>query len=84
MISFQNGVSNVDPLKAALPGPNVLRGMVPVQCRRLGNGRWHKASPAALWAEDHAVTRALAGRIGNRPGGCTCPTTWPASPGASC
>jgi 2-dehydropantoate 2-reductase len=68
VLSFQNGVSNVDVLKAALPQSAVLRGMVPFNVAALGSGRWHKGVAGSLWAEDHVVTRALAERIGNRPG----------------
>jgi 2-dehydropantoate 2-reductase len=68
VLSFQNGVSNVDVLKAALPKSAVLRGMVPFNVAALGNGRWHKGVAGSLWAEDHVVTRALAERIGRRPG----------------
>jgi 2-dehydropantoate 2-reductase len=68
VISFQNGVSNVDLLKAKLPKANVLRGMVPFNVAALGNGRWHKGVAGKLWAEDHAATRDLDARIGNRPG----------------
>lgn len=69
VISFQNGVSNADLLAAALPGCTVLRGMVPFNVARMGNGRWHKGVAGALWAEDHPVTRALAERIGKIGGG---------------
>src|SRR5256885_1024650 len=68
VISFQNGVSNVDLLKQALPKAQVLRGTVPFNVAALGNGRWHKGVAGTLMAEDHDITRALAGRIGNRPG----------------
>jgi 2-dehydropantoate 2-reductase len=68
VISFQNGVSNADLLKAKLPRANVLRGMVPFNVAAMGNGRWHKGVAGSLWAEDDEVTRALAARIGNRPG----------------
>ena len=68
VISFQNGVSNVAVLKAALPGFTILHGMVPFNVVRLGNGRWHKGVAGMLWAEEHEVSRALAERIGNRPG----------------
>lgn len=68
VISFQNGVSNVEALKAALPGFDVLAGMVPFNVARMANGRWHKGVSGALWAEDHVVTRALNDRIGDRPG----------------
>jgi len=68
VISFQNGVSNVDRLKAALPDQSILWGMVPFNVARMGNGRWHKGTAGALWAEDHPVTRALEARIGKGPG----------------
>ena len=68
VISFQNGVSNVDLLKAALPDQSILWGMVPFNVARMGNGRWHKGTAGALWAEDHPVTRALEARIGKGPG----------------
>lgn len=71
VISFQNGVSNVDVLKGALPGFTVLQAMVPFNVAAMGNGRWHKGLAGALWAEDHDVTRALAARIGARPDGLT-------------
>ena len=69
VISFQNGVSNADLLKAALPGFTVLRGMVPFNVARLPNGRWHKGVAGTLWAEDHPVTRAIAEKVGKKPGG---------------
>ena len=68
VISFQNGVSNADVLKAALPGFTILRGMVPFNVARLGNGRWHKGVAGHLWAENHEVTRALNALIGDKPG----------------
>ncbi|MBV9882294.1 MAG: 2-dehydropantoate 2-reductase, partial [Sphingomonadaceae bacterium] len=68
VISFQNGVSNADILKAALPKANVLRGTVPFNVAALGNGRWHKGVAGSLIAEDQEVTRWLKERIGNRPG----------------
>lgn len=69
VISFQNGVSNFDLLEAALPKLTILRGTVPFNVARLGNGRWHKGVAGALIAQDHPVIRALAARIGARPGG---------------
>ena len=71
VISFQNGVSNVELLKTALPGMKVLHGMVPFNVARLGNGRWHKGVAGSLWVEEDEVTRALAARIGNGPGRLT-------------
>ena len=69
IISFQNGVSNVDLLKAALPGRTILQGMVPFNVAAMGNGRWHKGVSGSLWAEDHPITRRIAERVGDRPGG---------------
>ena len=68
LISFQNGVSNVDRLKEKLPGFVILPGMVPFNVAAMGNGRWHKGVSGDLWAEDHEVTRGLNDRIGDRPG----------------
>ncbi|MGQ0559983.1 MAG: 2-dehydropantoate 2-reductase [Sphingosinicella sp.] len=68
VISFQNGVSNADLLREKLTKQTVLRGMVPFNVARLGNGRWHKGVAGSLWAEDHAVTRALAETLGRTPG----------------
>ena len=71
VISFQNGVSNVDLLRAALPDFHILHGMVPFNVARLGNGRWHKGVAGSLWAEDDPTSRRLADRIGKRPGRLT-------------
>jgi 2-dehydropantoate 2-reductase len=68
VISFQNGVSNVDLLKAELPNATVLRGMVPFNVAALGNGRWHKGVAGTLWVEDHPLTRDLSERIGKNSG----------------
>jgi len=68
VISFQNGVSNVETLTEKLPGLDILRGMVPFNVVHLGDGRWHKSVRGALVAEDREITRALSERIGDRPG----------------
>ncbi|WP_129791563.1 2-dehydropantoate 2-reductase [Sphingosinicella sp. CPCC 101087] len=68
LISFQNGIGNADRLKSALPAFTVLRGMVPFNVARLGNGRWHKGVTGMLWAEDHPATRGLAEASGHGPG----------------
>jgi 2-dehydropantoate 2-reductase len=68
VISFQNGVGNVETLKHALPGFNVLAGMVPFNVAGLGNGRWHKGVAGDLWAEDHEITRRIKERVGDKPG----------------
>ncbi|HEY0626562.1 MAG TPA: 2-dehydropantoate 2-reductase [Allosphingosinicella sp.] len=67
VISFQNGISNVDVLKKALPKLQVLRGMVPFNIAHLGQGRWHKGVAGDLVVEDSAVTRELAARFKSGP-----------------
>jgi len=69
VISFQNGISNVDVLQRELMGRFlVVRGMVPFNCAYLGEGRFHKGvAGAPLYAEDRAETRVLAERIGGGP-----------------
>jgi 2-dehydropantoate 2-reductase len=69
VISFQNGISNVDVLEAEL-GERfaVVRGMVPYNCAYIGEGRFHKGvAGASLYAEDRPETRELAARIGLGP-----------------
>ena len=68
VISFQNGVSNGEVLRRALPNRVVLQAMVPFNVARLGNGRWHKGVAGSLSAEAHETTRRMAERIGNGPG----------------
>jgi 2-dehydropantoate 2-reductase len=68
VISFQNGVSNVDRLKAMLPGFDVLQGMVPFNVAYMGSGRWHKGVAGEVVAEARPVTEAIAGKIGRRLG----------------
>ena len=68
VISFQNGIGNPDVLKRLLPKMRVLRGMVPYNVVRLGPGRYHRASWGDLMAEEDPATRALAAKIGSRPG----------------
>ena len=65
VISFQNGVSNVDVLKRELGDRfEVVRGMVPYNCAYLGEGRFHKGvAGAPLYAEDRAQLRELAARV---------------------
>ena len=86
VISFQNGISNVDVLKEELGERfEIARGMVPYNCVYLGEGRIHKGvAGARLIAENRASTRALAQRIGDGPAALISPTTCSASPGANC
>ena len=68
IISFQNGISNVDVLQRALGKRfQVVRGMVPYNVAYLGEGRFHKGVAGDLYAEDRPETRALAERIGAGP-----------------
>lgn len=52
VISFQNGLGNVDVLRAALPGRTVLAGMVPFNVVHRGDGRFHIATSG--WLEVQA------------------------------
>jgi 2-dehydropantoate 2-reductase len=67
VISFQNGVSNPERLKAQLPRFSVLQGMVGFNVAQLGHGRWHKGTSGELMAEEHETTRSLAERAGAGP-----------------
>jgi len=69
VISFQNGISNVDVLKRELGGRfEIARGMVPYNCAYLGNGRFHKGvAGASLYTEDRPRTRELAAAVGKGP-----------------
>ncbi|MEA1015428.1 2-dehydropantoate 2-reductase [Sphingosinicella sp. LY1275] len=68
VISFQNGISNADTLRALLPRHEVVQGMVPYNVVRLGPGRWHRATWGELTAARTDVTAALAAKVGDRPG----------------
>lgn len=68
VISFQNGVSNVDVLEGVLGADfAVVRGMVPYNVAYLGHGRFHKGVGGDLWAEDRPELRGLSERIGPGP-----------------
>ena len=72
VISFQNGISNVETLRAVLKKRfEAVHGMVPFNVAYLGHGRWHKGVAGDLFAQDMPATRALAERIGDRPGRLT-------------
>jgi 2-dehydropantoate 2-reductase len=65
VISFQNGVSNVDVLEQGLGGRfEVARGMVPYNVAYLGAGRFHKGVAGTLYAEQRGRVRDLAEAIG--------------------
>jgi 2-dehydropantoate 2-reductase len=68
VVSFQNGVSNVETLEKALGNRfAVVQGMVPFNIAHLGRGRFHKGVAGELAAGDTPLTRALAERIGKGP-----------------
>ena len=66
VISFQNGVSNLDVLEQGLGGRfEVARGMVPYNVAYLGNGRFHKGVAGDLYAAQRAGARSLAEAVGS-------------------
>ena len=68
VISFQNGVSNVEILEHNLGGRfEVARGMVPFNVAYLGNGRFHKGVAGDLYVEQRSTLKALADAIGGGP-----------------
>jgi len=68
VISFQNGVSNVDVLEQGLGGRfEVARGMVPYNVAYLGKGRFHKGVAGDLYAERRAQVQDLVEAIGSGP-----------------
>ncbi|SMF61455.1 2-dehydropantoate 2-reductase [Allosphingosinicella indica] len=68
VISFQNGVSSPDRLRALLPEFDIVAGMVPYNVIPLGPGRWHRASFGDITATRTPVSERLAAAIGERPG----------------
>jgi len=68
VISFQNGVSNVDVLEHGLKGRfEVARGMVPYNIAYLGKGRFHKGVAGDLFAEQRSGVRSLSEMVGEGP-----------------
>jgi 2-dehydropantoate 2-reductase len=68
VISFQNGISNVEVLERGLGGRfEIARGMVQYNVAYLGEGRFHKGVAGDLYAEQRAGTQALAESIGGGP-----------------
>lgn len=68
VITFQNGVGSAERLRRLLPGLEIVQAIVAFNVARLGKGRWHKGTSGDLIAARCDVTRALAGRLGDRPG----------------
>ena len=70
VISFQNGISNVDVLERELGDRfAVVRGMVPYNVAYLGDGRFHKGVAGDLHADDRPETQRLSKAIGESPAG---------------
>jgi 2-dehydropantoate 2-reductase len=68
VISFQNGISNVEVLEQGLRGRfEVARGMVRYNVVYLGDGHFHKAVAGDLWTESREATQGLAEKVGNGP-----------------
>lgn len=68
VISFQNGISNVNVLERELGSRfAVARGMVPYNVAYLGKGRFHKGVAGDLFVESHDGARALAEAVGSSP-----------------
>lgn len=68
VISFQNGVSNVEVLEQALGGHfEIARGMVPFNVAHLGEGRFHKGVAGELCADQREATRSLAEAVEGGP-----------------
>ena len=68
VISFQNGVSNIEVLEQWLDGRfEIARGMVPYNVAHLGQGRFHKGVAGDLFAERREVALDLAEAVGSGP-----------------
>ena len=68
VISFQNGVGNVDVLRQELGDwVQIVRGLVPYNVAYLRGGRFHKGVAGNLYADDAPQTRALSESIGESP-----------------
>jgi 2-dehydropantoate 2-reductase len=68
VVSFQNGVSNVDLLRETLKQRfEAVQGMVPFNIAHLGHGRFHKGVAGEPSAGDHPLTRRLAEAAGAGP-----------------
>lgn len=67
VVSFQNGISNVDTLRDLLPEQTVLAGMVPFNVAYLGNAHWHKGSNGELFVEDLPMLSSLSQMLVGTP-----------------
>jgi 2-dehydropantoate 2-reductase len=68
VISFQNGMSNVDVLAKELGDwVDIVRGLVVYNVAYLGGGHFHKGVAGDLYADDWPKTRQLAQAVGDSP-----------------
>ena len=61
VLSLQNGVSNADRLRRALPQFRVVAGMVPFNVAQPGPGHFHRGTGGGLYAEAGDAIAAYAG-----------------------
>jgi 2-dehydropantoate 2-reductase len=68
VVSFQNGVSNIDVLERGLGGRfEIARGMVPFNVAHLGEGRFHKGVAGTLHAARRPTMIALSDAVKTGP-----------------
>jgi 2-dehydropantoate 2-reductase len=68
VVSFQNGVSNLELLRSMLKDRfEAVQGMVPFNIASLGEGRFHKGVAGELVAQDHPLLRRLAAAVPRGP-----------------
>ncbi|WP_344523921.1 2-dehydropantoate 2-reductase [Streptomyces albiaxialis] len=63
IVSFQNGLRNPGILREALPGHEVLTGMVPYNVLGVGPGTYHRGVGGALMLDEGAAGARLAGAL---------------------
>jgi len=69
IITFQNGISNVDVLEQALGGRfEIARGSVGFNVAYLGDGRFHKGVAGNLWSGRCDAAKTIAERVPTGPG----------------
>ncbi len=67
VISFQNGIGNLDTLRGQLRRFELIQGIVPFNVAHLGQGRFHKGTSGDLVAEESELTRSLAAQLTRGP-----------------
>ncbi len=60
VLSLQNGVSNADQLRRALPAMPIIAGMVPFNVAQPGPGHYHQGTGGNLHADDSPAIRSYA------------------------